>query len=75
MSAPAATLAKVAKPISDHTYINHPAGFACPWCASSNIAFSGTNLTFHGDSIGQATSCDDCGREWETIYTLTGYSS
>lgn len=33
------------------------------------------NLTFHGDSIGQVTSCDDCGREWETIYTLTGYSS
>lgn len=75
MSALGGELKRVEKPIPDHVYINHPAGFACPWCSSVNVTFSGTNLTFNGDSIGQATSCDDCEQNWETIYTLTGYGS
>jgi len=63
------------KPITDHEYVNHPKGYVCPWCKSQNVTFSGTDITFHGDSIGQAASCDDCDRNWENVFTLSGYDA
>jgi hypothetical protein len=72
---PASTNVLARKPITDLAYINHPNGVVCPWCGSQNVTFSGTDITFHGDSIGQASSCDDCDKKWETIYTLTGYEA
>jgi hypothetical protein len=71
----AGTLKRVVKPVTDDAYINHPAGFACPWCASPNVTLSGTDFTFGGDFISQQTSCDDCAEKWQTIYTLSGYGS
>lgn len=75
MTQPVVKVTKTKKPITDNAYITNPAGFACPWCSSINITLSGTDLTFNGDFIGQATSCDDCDHKWETIYTLTGYGA
>ncbi|QHF00419.1 hypothetical protein LCG56_28935 (plasmid) [Pseudomonas cannabina pv. alisalensis] len=55
MSQGAGTLKRVVKPVTDDAYIYHPAGFACPWCASPNVTLSGTDFTFGGDFIGQQT--------------------
>ncbi|NDP49497.1 MAG: hypothetical protein GZ085_14135 [Sulfuriferula multivorans] len=63
------------KPITDHAYVNHPSGIVCPWCESQNVNFSGVAITFHGDSIGQSTSCGDCEKKWETIYTISGFEA
>lgn len=71
----AATKIRGVKPITDHAYINHSNGFIFPWCSSQNVTFSGVDITFGGDFIAQATSCDDCETKWETIYTLSGYGA
>jgi transcription elongation factor Elf1 len=39
----------------------------CPWCNSEKIMAD----TFDAEKPGQLVECQNCGREWYDIYTLT----
>jgi len=45
-------------------------GVKCPHCGSNNIHDG--DIEHDGDSCTLGMHCDDCGGEWEEIYTLTG---
>lgn len=58
-------------------------GMLCPFCGSEEIYTpSGGLLAVGGDApeeddqkqLGKMTACDDCGKKWEEIYTLTDLS-
>jgi transcription elongation factor Elf1 len=44
-------------------------GIRCPHCGSTNL--TGHNLEQFDDCAVQPISCDDCGADWQDIYTLT----
>ena len=45
-------------------------GVCCPYCESTNTT-EGAEWDAPGDPIGRSVTCDDCGRSWGNIYTLT----
>jgi len=49
------------------------AGVRCPYCDSEDIRTVGT-LTACGTVGMQGVQCNDCGREWDDVYSLTGWS-
>lgn len=48
-------------------------GQVCPHCSSINL--SGDHVQIDAGSAWQDITCDDCGKEWQDTYTLTGFAS
>jgi transcription elongation factor Elf1 len=46
-------------------YLKNP--YHCPYCNSDQIVA----LEFNGESLRQTVECQDCGREWTEVFTLT----
>ena len=56
---------------TNHEYIDN-GGTLCPYCRSYNIA--GDHIQVDAGSAWQDVRCDDCGKEWQDTYTLTGFA-
>ncbi len=48
-------------------------GDQCPHCNSKEI--QGGCIYFDTGSAWQEVTCNDCGKEWQDLYTLTGYAT
>jgi len=46
-------------------YLKSP--YHCPYCNSERIVALG----FNAESLGQTVECQDCGRQWTEVFTLT----
>ncbi len=47
-------------------------GKVCPFCRSTDI-LTLSDLKIKGIKVYQDVACDDCGKTWRDVYTLTGY--
>jgi hypothetical protein len=56
---------------TNQEYINN-GGTLCPYCRSYNI--SGDHIQVDAGSAWQDVRCDDCGKEGQDTYTLTGFA-
>lgn len=46
-------------------------GQGCPFCGSHET--SGDSITIDNGKAYQEMGCSDCEKEWEDVYTLSGY--
>lgn len=49
-------------------------GAHCPNCESANIEADG-DINSDGDWMSSQIHCNDCGADWEDVYTLSGYET
>jgi transposase-like protein len=64
-------MSKLNLPLSNDAYVA-VRGNVCPHCSSDDITAT-TGLSAEGGSAWQDVVCNSCGKEWQDIYTLTGW--
>jgi hypothetical protein len=60
------------KPLTDKEYVGK-GGLICPYCGSDQI--TGDEINVDAGHATQEVSCEDCKKEWQDVYRLTGYSA
>ncbi len=59
------------RPLNDATYVQKQ-GMVCPFCGGHNLDVSSPVIQA-GDTAVQGVCCNECGRQWDDIYVLSGY--
>jgi transposase-like protein len=57
--------------MTNQEYLDH-GGTKCPHCGSLNL--TGDHVQVDAGTAWQDIICDDCGKEWQDTYTLTGFA-
>lgn len=65
-------LASLRKPMTTEQYVE-TGGTRCPFCRSQNC--EGEPVEFDAGYALQEVGCNDCGRAWRDVYTLTSYEA
>lgn len=58
--------------LSDHAYANHMKGSVCPYCEQDHVVHNCT-IKIDGDCIKRPLHCNSCGKQWDQVFTVTGY--
>ena len=46
-------------------------GSRCPFCGGDRVEGDYYSFGYEGATVWQKVECEDCGEEWQDIYTLT----
>lgn len=60
-------------PLTNEQYLAK-GGNQCPFCESMDIQSTG-KPEFDSDYAARTVKCNDCKKEWNDIYRLTGYEA
>jgi hypothetical protein len=66
-----AALAGYVEPMSQEDFADN-GGCECPFCRCEDVEYDG-RVRLNGDKAYHDCKCDDCGKAWIEIYSLTGY--
>jgi len=58
--------------MSNEDYVKN-GGLVCPFCMSDKIVAVPGSEKFHQTEAWQCVHCENCGRDWDEVYKLSGY--